>query len=143
MPYDLSAIEAFCRSEGMSCERGSEEELRVRLAGDFTLCIANTDGGTDTYLGFSDGTWHTHGEAMFMTGSDTYLKLTPVEVLAGLRAGDLLIGSRYVRGELKDRWIFHRKERQDFQYFHDGESITIQRADPVGTDNSGAARRRV
>jgi hypothetical protein len=137
MPYDLKAIEDFCRSERLSCERISPEELRVRFGRDFTLCIANTEGGTDTYLGFSDGAWHTHGEAMFMTGPDTYLELDPVEVLAGLRAGDLLIGSRYVRGELKDRWIFHRKEKQDFQYFEDGESVTVRRADPAGTDNFG------
>ena len=143
MPYDLIAIEDFCRSEGLRCERTSPEEIRVRVRGNIDLCIANTEEGTDTYLGFSDGTWHTHGEATIMTGPDTYVELDPVGVLAGLRAGDLLIASRYLHGDLKDRWIFHRSERQDFQYFEAGESITVQRADPVGTDNSGASPIRV
>lgn len=141
MPYDILAIEDFCRSKGLRIERSSPEEIRVRFSENVALCIANTEAGTDTYLGFSDHTWHTHGEAMIMTGTDTYIELDPVGVLEGLRVGELLIGSRYQHGDLKERWIFHRKERQDFQYFEAGESITVQRADLVGTDNSGASPR--
>src|SRR4051812_21729409 len=101
MPYDLTAIEDFCRSEGWRCERTSPEEVRVRVCEDIDLCIANTEAGTDTYLGFSDGTWHTHGIATIMTGPDTYLELSPVEILTGLRDGDLLIGSRFLHEKLK------------------------------------------
>ena len=91
--------------------------------------IANAEKEEDLYLGLSDGSWHTHGEATFMTGSDTYIELGPTEVLAGLKAGELLIGSRYLHGELKDRWLFHRQEKQDFQYAEVGELVCVRRAD--------------
>lgn len=125
MSYDLDAIEADCRSYGLSCDRISLDELRVRFGEDCELCIANTESGADTYLGFSDGSWHTHGDAVFMTGADTYVELSPLQVIDGLRTGVLLIGSRYFQGELKDRWIFHRSEKQDFQYFEPEESVVI------------------
>lgn len=140
MRYDLPAIEDFCRAEGLCCERTSSEEIRVRICEDICLCITNTE--TDTYLGFADGTWHTHGKAMIMTGSDTYVELDPREVLAGLRRGDLLIGSRYLHEDLKARWIFHRQQKQDFQYFEAGESISVRRAEPAARTNGGAASGR-
>ena len=139
MPYDLPAIESFCRSEGLRCERASSDEILVRIDGDVGLRIANAEKEEDLYLGLSDGTWHTHGEAMFMTSSNTYIELGPTEVLAALKAGELLIGTRYLRGELKDRWLFHRQKKQDFQYFEAGEVISVRRADPAGADNSGAS----
>lgn len=143
MQYDLRAIEDFCRTEGLRFERSSAEEIRVHVCKDSQLCFANTEGGTDTYLGFTDSAWHSHGDLMLMIGPDTSIELGPVEVLAGLKSGELLIATRHIDGKLKDRWIFHRKEEQDFQYMGPNESVCIQKADPVGTDNGGAARRRV
>lgn len=143
MRYDLTAIEDYCRAEGLRFERSSPDEVRVLICQDAQLCFSNTDGGADTYLGFTDSAWHSHGELMLMNGPDTYVELGPVEVLAGLKTGELLIAIRYMDGEFRDRWIFHRLEKQDFQYFETGESIRIQRADPVGAHNTGAAPRRV
>lgn len=141
MPYDLAAIESYCRSEGLRFERSSPEEVRVQVCEDSLLCFANMDEGRDTYLGFSDSAWHSHGDLMLMTGPDTSIELGPIEVLAGLKSGDLLIAIRSVAGAVKDRWVFHRKEEQDFQYMEAGESICIKRADPVASANSGAAHR--
>lgn len=107
------------------------------------LCFANAEAGSDTYLGFSDSTWHTHGALMLMTGSDTYVELDPIEVLERLKSGDILIASRHHDGKLSDRWLFHRKAKQDFQYFEADESVTIQKADLLGTNNSGASSARV
>jgi hypothetical protein len=143
MPYDLKSIEDFCRSEGLHCERTSSEEILVRIDSDVGLRITNAESEADIYFGLSDRTWHTHGDAVFMTGLDTYIELGPIEILAGLKNGDLLIGSRCLHGELQDRWIFHRQERQDFQHVEAGEVISIRRVNPADTDNPGASPRRV
>lgn len=128
MPFDLAAIKDFCRSENVSFEQTSPAEIRVLIGGGLKLCFAHTEAGTDTYIGFSDGTWHTHDALILMTGPDTYVKLGPVEILEQIKRGDLLIASRYLRDELKDRRLFHRMEKQDFQYFEAGETTRIERA---------------
>jgi len=143
MPYDLTAIESYCHSERLRLERPSSEEVRVHVCQGSQLCFANTERGTDTYVGFIDSAWHSHGDLMLMTGPDTCVELDPIGVLAGLKSGELLIATQYVGGKIKDRWIFHRKEEQDFQYMEPSESICVQKADPAGTDNSGASPLRV
>lgn len=129
MPYNLTEIEGYCHSEGFRFERTSPDEVRVHVCQDSPLCFANIEDDTDTYLGFIDSPWHSHEDLILMTGPDTSAEFGPIEILAGLKSGDLLIATRYVADKFQDRWIIHRKEPQDFQYMEAGESICIQRAD--------------
>lgn len=134
--YDLQEIDVFCSSQGLPCRWVSPDEIRVQVASEIELCFANIEDGTDTYLGFSDSRWHTHDELVVMTNEITSIALSPIEVLKGLLVRELLISSSYSGNMLKDRWIFHRKEKQDFQYVKSGESITIQTAEPCRGANT-------
>ena len=140
MVYNLTEIESFCREEKIPYERVSPDEVQVYICEDSALCFANIEKGTDTYLGFADSAWHSHGDLTLMTGPDTTNEFSPIEILIGLRSGEMLISTLSVDGKFKDRWIFHRKEKQDFQHLEANETISIKRADQGGGINSVSLR---
>ncbi|MBX7246735.1 MAG: hypothetical protein K1X53_14655 [Candidatus Sumerlaeaceae bacterium] len=128
--YDLCAIEETSLLLGLSCNRVDEYEIEVLIAPDTPLVFANTENGTDTYLGFNDVPWHTHGTLLLETGDSTFAEFGPEELLAALISGEVLIVAQYFGDELKDRWLVHRNDNSEFRYMEPGEELRIYR---IGT----------
>ncbi|PYS99349.1 MAG: hypothetical protein DMF63_12080 [Acidobacteria bacterium] len=125
--YDLETIETTCLELGLPCKRTSDCEIEVAIAPGSVLVIANTDTGTDTYLGFRDVPAHSHGPLILMIGEATYVEYDPSEVLRGLVSGHVVILTQYMRGQLTDRWLAHRDEKIDIRYIEADEEIRIYR----------------
>jgi len=137
MSYDLQTIEHACLQHRMRFRRCGDCELEVDLAPHGTLVFANTDGGSDTYLGFRDLPWHSHGKLILMTGDATYLEYEPKDLIEGLAVGDVLVVSQYVRGKLRDRWLTHREEKFDLQYIEPDEELRVCRIAEFGAPPNG------
>ena len=114
--------------------------MEVTIVPDGTLVFANTDAGADTYLGFRDLPWHSHGRLMLMTGEATYQEYAPEELIGALVSGEVLVVSQYIRGELRDRWLTHRDEKLDLRYVESDEELRVYRiAEPSAPPNDGPA----
>ena len=53
MPYDIELIELACDECGFPYSKVGDSELRIKIAPDVEMIIANTDDD-DTYWGFTD-----------------------------------------------------------------------------------------
>ena len=123
--YDLKLVQETCRKRGVPCSFPSSNEVDVELLDGVRLVFANLIDENDTYLGFNDVPWHSHDNLTLMTGDATYIDFTPSELIDGLADGDVLIVTRYVGGQLNDRWLVHRKEKFDLQYIEPNEELCI------------------
>ena len=140
MSYDLHAIEHACLQHRIPFRWRDDCEVEVDLARFGTLVFANTDGGSDTYLGFRELPWHSHGKLILMTGDATSLEYDPEELIDALASGEVLVISQYVQGELRDRWLTHRDEKLDLRYIQSEEELRVCRiAEPGGAGNSHRA----
>jgi hypothetical protein len=137
MSYDLKAIEQVCLRHRFSLRRCSDCEVEVDFASQGALTFANTDQGTDTYLGFRDCPWHSHGTLMLMTGDATFVEYAPEDLIEALVSGEVLVVSQYIGGQVRDRWLSHRDERLDLRYVETGEELRVCRiAEPGAAPNS-------
>jgi hypothetical protein len=90
------------------------------------LVFRNLPDG-DTLVGFDGTPWHSHGTVLFSTGDATGIECDELDLFARLGAGELVIISQLVDGELRDRWIAHRDEPLDVRYIQPGEEIRVFR----------------
>ncbi len=127
MSYDLDSIEKTCQRVGLRCRRSEPGELHAEIMPDAWLVFANTEDGTDTYLGFEGCPWHSHDELMLMNGPSSCIEYAPEEVVEAIATGEILVVSQYCQGELRDRWLVHREEAFDVRYIESGEEIRIWR----------------
>jgi len=139
MKYDLDVIEATCLKYRLKYVRISNFEMEVHVAPESILVFANTEDGSDTYLGFRDTPWHSHGMLMLMTGDTTYVEFDPSELLLNLISGQVVVVTQYMKGQLQDKWLAHRDERINFQYFEPEEELRIFRAAERDTVQNGEA----
>ena len=78
-------------------------------------------------MGFKGTSWHSHGKLTLMLNETAYTELDELDILQGLKAGDLLILEQYRDQTLHERWLAHKKEKIDVQYIQANEEIRIRR----------------
>ena len=125
MHFRLNELATLAADLGLDAHRVEENRLNVRVA-DAVLAFCNlADEGS--LVGFDGTPWHYHDVAQFETGAGTYIDCSERDILIGLAAGELVIVSQLVAGELRDRWIGYIKEPLDLTYMRRGEELRIQR----------------
>ncbi len=127
MYYDLDILEELSLELGFASNRISSDDLEITLIDDIILVFRNLRDEEDTVSGIKGTPSHTHGKLILMTGDSTYIKLDELDVLQGIKNGDILINERYVNNELIDRWLSHKKEKIDLKYIEPGEELRIKR----------------
>lgn len=127
MYYDLDIIEEHCEELGFPSRRASSDSVNVQIREGVTLEFHNLRDTEDTLVGFSGTPFHFHGKATLNTGDSTYVELDELDVLKGIRSGEILIVEQHINGSLNDRWIAHKHEKIDVKYIEPGEEMRIYR----------------
>lgn len=128
MSYDLQAVEMACREYGFPYVWLSDCEMEIEICPPWTpLVVANTDGGKDTYLGFKELPWHSHGNLLLIVSDTAHIEYFPEELIEAIASGDVLVVSQFLGDELNDRWLVHRDEKQDVRYLEPTEELRICR----------------
>lgn len=123
--YNLHSVHETCVLHALPSRFVTPLELEVAIYPDAILVFANVDEENDTYLGFRDTPWHSHGKFLLMTGESTYLQYDPTELVIAIAKGDVLIVSQPIGNRLKDRWLMHKEERLDLQYIEPDETLSV------------------
>jgi hypothetical protein len=132
MRYDLELIDQFCREIGLLSRICSTERLEVELSKTAVLCFQNAEHEQDGLVGFEGTPWHTHDDFTFCDGRGNYVELNHLDVLAGLKTGQVLLCELWRGGLVSDRWLIHRDYNNEFQYMQEGEEIRICRSTVMG-----------
>jgi hypothetical protein len=127
MYYDLDLLEEYCEELGFSSARSTPDSLKVKILEGIDLEFHNLRDTEDTIAGFKGTPSHWHGPATLNISDATYVELDELDIVKGLKGGDIVIVERYLNGHLKDRWIAHKAEKMDVQYIEAGEEIRIHR----------------
>jgi hypothetical protein len=127
MYYDLDILEEYSGELGFSVSRPSPDSLKIEMLEGIVLEFQNLRKDEDTVAGFIGTPTHWHGKLTVNTSGSTYVELDELDVVRGLRSGELLIVERYLNGSLSDRWVAHKKESLDVQYVEPGEEMRILR----------------
>ena len=125
MHYDLDTLEDFCRELGFVCSRISADTLEISILDDIILEFMNLKN-EDSLIGFKDMPWHFHDKLELGIGENSYIELDELDILQGLKDGDILIVEEYLNGTLNDRLLAHKKEKVDVQYIQAGEEVRIR-----------------
>jgi len=126
MSYDIEVLELACATYHLPFVRISIDEIEITLAPDCFLQFANLPDEDDTYVGFKGTPWHSHGNVMFMTSTNTCIECSEIEIIELIAAGILLIVTQLQAGELKDRWLSHREEPLDLRDLQPNDELRIK-----------------
>lgn len=127
MYYDLDLLEEYCEELGFSSVRPSPDSLKVKILEGIDLEFHNLRDAEDMIAGFNGMPSHWHGHAILNIRDAMYVELDELDIVKGLRCGDVVIVEQYLKGDLKDRWIAHKDEKLDVQYIEPGEEVRIRR----------------
>ena len=125
--YDLTTLEEFSRELGFSSSFAAPDELEVSITESVALVFQNLPDEEDTIIGFKGTPWHSHGKLMLMLDKASCVELDELDILQGIKNGDIVIGERYLNNMIEDRWLAHNKEPVDVRYIQAGEEIRIWR----------------
>ncbi|MBL8012374.1 MAG: hypothetical protein JNN05_00865, partial [Candidatus Omnitrophica bacterium] len=89
--YDLDALEKLSSKIGFVCSRKSADALEISILDGAVLSFENWRKEQDTFIGFKTTPWHTHGEVMLTFGDASYVEVNELEVLKGIKSGDIVI----------------------------------------------------
>ncbi len=127
MYYDLDTVQELCGEVGFSCSRLQPDELEVTIELGVSLVFQNFRDEEDTLIGFRGTPWHAHGTLTLMRRDGSYAAFDELDIIQGLRDGNLVLLEMYLNGELRDRWIIHKEERVDVQDITPSEEIRVRR----------------
>jgi hypothetical protein len=129
--YDLDTLEELARELGFHPSRTSPDELRVPIL-EGVLAFQNLRPKEETLAGFvnADGLfyqhWHT-STPLLREDEAGYVELVELDVLLGLRNGDILVRELYLNGKLMDQGLVNSREKQSLQDMIQGEELRIWR----------------
>ncbi|MEZ4712687.1 MAG: hypothetical protein R3A44_36205 [Caldilineaceae bacterium] len=127
MYYDLDALMELSDELGFNPCRMSHDVLEVIISDGIILCFENLRDKEDTMFGFKGTSWHSHGKLVLMVDNISFVELDELDILMGLKNGDLLIIERYLNERLEDRWLSHQRHAVNVEYMQIGEEIRIRR----------------
>ena len=126
--YDLDSLRDLADEMGFICALPSSDVLEINLKPNLVLIFENDREGNDTYLGFRNSSWHTHGKLMFsLNGNSSCVEFDELDIVSGLKSGDVLVCEQYRDGKLIDRWLTHKESEVDTKYMEPGEELHIWR----------------
>lgn len=131
MRYDLEIVSELCSELGLRVLRSGPSEVAIELEECVVLLIHNAEDEQDCLIGFEGTEWHFHdqfGWSDRLLGSSLWLDY--LDVISGLADGTILICEHWSRGSLKERWLVHRDDVDEFQYMEAGDEIRIRRIEP-------------
>jgi hypothetical protein len=137
MRYDLDLLSDFCREIGLAARLTDEQSLEVLMGDGAILCFQNDDREEDCLLGFLGTPWHTHWDLTFANAQGCHIEVDSLDLLTGLKSGQVLICERHVAGQPLDRWLIHSEYNDEFQYLGETERITVRRARAPDTSGPG------
>ena len=79
-------------------------------------------------MGFLGTPWHVHDDLMFADGRGYYIELDYLNLLTGLKEGQVLVCEREVENRTVDRWLVHSEYNDEFKCLEAGEQIIVRRA---------------
>ncbi len=127
MAYRLEQVLSLCTKLNLDAVAVDEHCVELTLGADGTLVIMNIPEDGDTLIGFKGTPWHAHDTLVFNTGDSAYVELDELQLVQEIHDGNLLIASRFVEGQLADRWLHHKREKVSVRYIEAGEEIRIRR----------------
>jgi hypothetical protein len=127
MAYRLDEILTLSDELGFTSKRIDDNRVEVEFDSDGTLVFLNMPEENDTLIGFDGTPWHGHDKLMLMTDEATYIELDELDILLAIKSGEVVILSRYVSGELTDRWLAHKDEKVDLKYIEPNEEMRVKR----------------
>jgi hypothetical protein len=128
MRYDLDLICQLCREIGLSVRAEPDLCVEVDLGRDAILCFQNDQREEDCLMGFLGTPWHVHDDLMFADGRGYYIELDYLNLLTGLKEGQVLVCEREVENRTVDRWLVHSEYNDEFKCLEAGEQIIVRRA---------------
>lgn len=129
MRYDLDLLNEFCRELGLSSRLTGTSSLEVSLGHETVLCFQNAELDEDCLMGFVGTPWHTHGDLQFSNHAGHFINLDPLNLLTGLRSGDVLICEQELSGSIVDRWLVHKIFNDELEHLVPNERLIFRRAD--------------
>lgn len=131
MRYDFSLILELCKELGLSSSLANER-LDIAVRPDVNLCFQNADRDEDCLVGFDGTPWHTHDDFIFDDGGGNFIEMSYLDVVTGLKDGQILICERWHNGGVADRWLIHRDcgdIKHEFKYMDEGEELRVWRSE--------------
>jgi hypothetical protein len=64
---------------------------------------------------------------MFADARGNYVELNYLDIVAGLKNGQILVCEQWQRGALIDRWLVRRDYKDEFKYMEEGEELRVRR----------------
>ena len=138
MRYELAAIRDLCREIGLSADPTTEEHIEIDLGGGAVLYFQNADREEDCLMGFLDVPWHTHDDIIFADAQGNNIGLDYLDLLVGLKEGQVLICELQKGGRVIDRYLIHSKYNDEFRYLEEGEQVIVRRAAASQPENNRA-----
>jgi hypothetical protein len=123
--YRLDELAKLAVELGLPTRWVDADRLDVTLEEGCVLAFCNLRRENDTLVGFDGTPWHSHGDVQFLTSDTTYVEVDELGILVGLGAGELLVITQLIDGQLHDRWIAHKNERLDLRYVKPGEVLRV------------------
>lgn len=126
MRYDLELILKLCKELGFPSHR-KNERVEIALGQGAVLVFENAEQDKDCLVAFSGTSWHAHDDLMFTDGCGNYVELNYLDIVAGLKDGQILVCEQWQRGAVIDRWLIHRDYNDEFKYMEEGEELRVRR----------------
>lgn len=126
MRYRLDELAGLAAELGFEARRVDINRLDI-VVNDAVLAFCNLIKDADSLVGFDGTPWHSHDLVQFMTGKNSWIECDELEILIGLRSGELVVVTQFVDGVLRDRWLAHRDEPLDLRYIEPGEELRARR----------------
>jgi hypothetical protein len=127
MRYDLDLVNQLCREIGLIVRADADRRVEVDLGRDAVLCFQNAEREEDCLIGFLGTPWHTHDNLTFADAHGNYAELDYLNLLTALKAGQVLVCEREVKGRIVDRRLVHFEYNNEFKYLEDDERIIVRR----------------
>ena len=127
MILDLRSISECVKDIGFTILHEKSNCLDIEIAEGIIFTFKNMEEVNDNAFGFKDTPWHSHDKLLLNTKGNEYVELNDIEIIAGIRDGDILLCEQYLNGILSDRWLRHKDEKYDNKFIEAGEEIRISR----------------
>ena len=127
MRYDLDLVYEMCLEIGLSAHLTTDQRVEIDLGKGAILCVLNAEREEDCLIGFLGTPWHVHDNPMF-ADAHGYIEVDYLNLIVGLKEGEILICEQEVEGRMVDRWLIHSRYNDEFEYLDEGERNIIRRA---------------
>lgn len=127
MIYDIELIE----EEALRCKfkviEVSKNNIQIEIMDSIVIEFQNHEDNPDTSLiGFRDVGWHTHGDLVFNDKEGRVYELEYIDLLAQLKAGNVLVCEEYSSGTLNSRTLVHREYSDEIRFMKPGDEIRFR-----------------